>query len=129
MVGSERGVGVGVGVGDGVGDGVTTAVGVGTVAGGTLLGGGAVITEVEKTSDMYTSKVFIRSMAAASFLTFAFKELTARDTSFIHEKAAYSNQICSRFFNSSRRGLWDWTRYSIRAMKPQGSITNGDQTT
>ncbi len=69
MVGSEFGVGDGVGVGLGVGV-ATTAVGVGRiVAGGTLLGFGAVITEVEKTSDIYTSKVFIRSMAAASFLT------------------------------------------------------------
>jgi Na+-transporting NADH:ubiquinone oxidoreductase subunit NqrD len=68
-------VGSGLGVLDGVGACVgaavaTTAVGVGRiVAGGTLLGFGAVITEVEKTSDIYTSKVFIRSMAAASFLT------------------------------------------------------------
>jgi Na+-transporting NADH:ubiquinone oxidoreductase subunit NqrD len=68
-VGSGLSVGDGVGVGVGVGV-ATTAVGVGRiVAGGILLGCGAVITEVEKTSDIYTSKVFIRSMAAASFLT------------------------------------------------------------
>ncbi len=67
-------MGLGVEVGTYVGVGVAaTIVGVGrVVAGGTLLGWGAVITEVEKTSDIYTSKVFIRSMAAASFLTFAF---------------------------------------------------------
>jgi hypothetical protein len=39
------------------------------IAGGTLLGCGAVITDAENTSDIYTSKVFIRSIAAASFLT------------------------------------------------------------
>jgi hypothetical protein len=69
MVGS--GLSVGAVVGTDVGFCVaTTAVGVGRIiAGGTLLGCGAVITEVEKTSDIYTSKVFIRSIAAASFLT------------------------------------------------------------
>ena len=69
MVGSasESGVIFGVDVGTGV-ETATVAVGR-TAAGGTLLGCGAVATEVEKTSDIYTSKVFIRSMAAASFLT------------------------------------------------------------
>ena len=66
MSGVGRGVCVGfrVCVCFGVGEGVAAAtVGVGTItAGGTLLGKGAVTTELENTSDIYTSNVFIKSI-------------------------------------------------------------------
>ena len=93
MEGVISGVGRGVGVGLTVGEGVAaTTVGVGaTTAGGILLGRGAVTTELEKTSDIYTSSVFIKSILQHPSLHMQSAQITVYRTSFIHGSAAYSN--------------------------------------